>query len=122
LPVPTLLAKYRDVGALQELTNRQRTSPRGGIPKAEAALRYAHILAAHNTPDLRQAEQLLIEETRWALADAALAGVPGDGVDGVRRGYLWMLIGDDEVIKPDRMVLRWLARQGMHVGATGLAT
>jgi hypothetical protein len=35
----------------------------------------------------------------------------------VRRGYLWMLVGDDEAIKPDRMVLRWLTRQGQQVDA-----
>jgi hypothetical protein len=30
---------------------------------------------------------------------------------------LWMLCGSDDVIKPDRMVLRWLARQGEHADA-----
>ena len=117
LPLPTLLAQYPDASALQELTNRQRTSPRGGIPKADAALRYARILADHDVLDLGQAEQLLVEETRWPLVDTALAAVPGDGADGVRRGYLWMLVGSNEVIKPDRMVLRWLARQGLQVHA-----
>ncbi|AWI30117.1 hypothetical protein DDW44_16070 [Streptomyces tirandamycinicus] len=36
-----------------------------------------------------------------------LAGVAGHG-SGARLAYLWMLLGDDSRIKPDRMVLRWL--------------
>jgi hypothetical protein len=117
LPLPLLLERYPDTAVLQALTNSQRTSPRGGIPKADAALRFARILVNHDVLDLRKAERLLAAETRYGLVDADLAVVPGDGFGGVRRGYLWMLIGDDELIKPERMVLRWLARQGHQVDA-----
>jgi hypothetical protein len=115
LPLPVLLAEYPDDASLQELTNRQRTSPRGGIPKTEAALCYARILVSCHMPDLKHARQLLHTDTRWARVDAALATVAGDGTDGVRRGYFWMLIGDDDIVKPDRMVLRWLDRHGYRV-------
>ena len=43
-----------------------------------------------------------------AAVTEALRAVPGNGGSDVRLGYLWMLLGDDEVIKPDRMVLGWL--------------
>ena len=118
LPLPELLAQYPTASVLQALTNGQRTSPRGGIPKADAALRYARIFIDHDVPDLTKAEHLLADETRCGQLDADLAIVPGEGMDGVRRGYLWMLIGNDELIKPDRMVLGWLARQGHQVDAT----
>jgi hypothetical protein len=117
LPLLTLLAQYPNGSALQPLTNRQRTSTRSGILKADAALRYARILADHGVLNLKQAEQLLVDNTAWALADTALTAVPGDGAYGVRRGYLWMLVGNDEIIKPDRMVLKWLARKGLRVDA-----
>lgn len=117
LPLPRLLERYVEASALQQITNRQRTSSRGGIPKTEAALRYARILVNHHVADLGQAEQVLLEETQLAQLDAALTAVPGDGAHGVRRGYLWMLCGNDDVIKPDRMVLRWLARHGEQVDA-----
>lgn len=48
--------------------------------------------------------------------------VPGEGGFGVRRGYLWMLVGDEDTIKPDRMVLRWLARNGVDVDAATART
>ena len=117
LPLPELLRQYPDTSVLQALTNSQRTSPRAGIPKADAALRFARILVDHDVLELHKAEQLLTAQTRCELVDADLAIVPGDGIDGIRRGYLWMLIGNDELIKPDRMVLRWLARQGQQVDA-----
>lgn len=53
---------------------------------------------------------MMTDQTRWEAIDRALATVPGDGQDGIRRAYLWMLSGSDDLIKPDRMVLRWLAR------------
>jgi hypothetical protein len=118
LPLPALLEEYPDPGPLQHVTNLQRTSPRGGILKADAALRYARALADHGVVNLEHAQQLLTEEANWLLVDTALAAIPGDGHDGVRRGYLWMLVGDNDLIKPDRMVLRWLARQGLRANAT----
>lgn len=118
LPLPTLLREYPDVGSLQFVTNLQRTSPRNGISKADATLRHARTLADHDVLNLEHAQQLLTEETNWLLVDTALAAIPGDGADGVRRGYLWMLVGDDDLIKPDRMILRWLAREGLRANAT----
>lgn len=53
------------------------------------------------------------------LIDHALRKVPGEGAAGVRRGYRWMLVGDQQRVKPDRMVLRWLARIGFHVDVDG---
>ncbi|MGY1915865.1 hypothetical protein [Blastococcus sp. SYSU DS0973] len=40
--------------------------------------------------------------------------VRGEGRYGIRRGYCRMLCGDDGRIKPDRMVLRWLAPHGVR--------
>ena len=44
---------------------------------------------------------------RFAAVNADLRAIPGEGAHAVRRDYLWMLIGQDDLIKPDRMVLRW---------------
>ncbi|GAB3849170.1 hypothetical protein GCM10029963_33160 [Micromonospora andamanensis] len=49
-------------------------------------------------------------ESTWKASDQAVAQVPGDGSYGNRRGYLWMLCGNDGLIKPDRLVLRRLSR------------
>ena len=117
LPLPVLLARYPDVGALTARTNEQRTSTRNGIRKADAVLRYARILVEHQIIDLSAAGALLAgPDERFSVVDTALAAVPGDGQHGVRRGYLWMLCGSDQLVKPDRMVLRWIARHCPGVG------
>ena len=117
LPLPGLLAQYPDVGALTARTNGQRTSTRSGIRKADAVLRYARILVEHRITDLAAAGALLAgPDERFSAVDQALAAVPGDGQHGVRRGYLWMLCGSDHLVKPDRMVLRWIARHRPGVG------
>ena len=115
LPLEALLDRYPSTQHLCEVTNRQRTSPRGGILKAEATLRYATILLDHGATDLTQTRALL-DDALWAAdLDAALVTVSGEGSYGVRRRYLWMLCGRDDVVKPDRMVLRWLKEKGLNL-------
>lgn len=112
-PVPVTLLTELSVEELTVLTNRQRTSTRGGILKADAVLRYARIFTDHGVTTMRDAIELFNDAPRFDAIDSALRQVPGEGGDGVRRGYLWMIIGKDDLIKPDRMVLRWLDYQGV---------
>lgn len=113
VPLDAFLDCYTSVEALVETTkNRQNTSTRGGIRKADAVLRYAEVLREHGLLTLDDARRLLTDTVRLDAAESALRKVPGEGGAGVRRGYLWMLIGHQDTVKPDRMVLRWLARHG----------
>ena len=89
------------------LRNRQRTSSRGGVLKAEAALRYAAILERHGVHRLGDVPALLADDWRLGV-EGDLGRVPGHGAHAIRTGYLWMLAGSDTAIKPDRMVLGWL--------------
>ncbi|SUE28950.1 Uncharacterised protein [Nocardia farcinica] len=107
IPLPTLLSRFPDEQALRAVTTSNRTSTRGGIYKADAALRYARILTGHGIDTLTHAQQLLGDPDRLAAVEHGLHGVPGDGAHAVRRNYLWMLVGADDLIKPDRMILRW---------------
>jgi hypothetical protein len=91
------------------ISNRQRTSTWGGILKAEAALSYAMFLVKHDVQTIGDATELRGEHERLDRAEADLAAVRGHG-GGARLAYLWMLAGDDQRVKPDRMVLRWIAR------------
>lgn len=118
IPLDDFTACFREIEELAALTNRQRTSPRGGILKADAALQYAAVLAGSGVQTRQDGLELMHDDPRFAEVDARLSRVPGDGADGVRRGYLWMLLGDDSGIKPDRMVLRWLAFHGANVKAS----
>lgn len=91
------------------LGNRQLTSTRSGIRKAEAVQRYARILVEHDVETLADVGALLADPERTKTVERALAKVPGHG-SGVRVSYLWMLAGDDSHVKADRMVVRWLSR------------
>lgn len=104
---------------LTELTNLQRTSTRGGILKADAVLRHCRFFREHGVETLEQAIDLMADDERFAKLNDELRSIPGDGGYGVRRGYLWMLIGNDDLIKPDRMVLRWLEKHDVKTDPDG---
>ncbi|WP_308161609.1 hypothetical protein [Mycolicibacterium goodii] len=120
-PDPLPLAELAGVSVeeLVSLTNRQNTSTRSGIRKADAALRHIHAFRVHGVGDLSDAIVLFGDEERFAAVNADLRKIPGDGAHAVRRDYLWMLIGQDDLIKPDRMVLRWFRHHGVIVDPVG---
>ncbi|MFJ8026324.1 hypothetical protein [Streptomyces sp. NPDC096311] len=90
------------------LQNRQRTRANRDAPlKVVAARQYAELLVSHGIATLADANALLADFEQLKTVERDLAGVAGHG-SGARLGYLWMLLGDDSRIKPDRMVLRWL--------------
>ncbi|MFF9621426.1 hypothetical protein [Streptomyces griseosporeus] len=90
------------------LQNRQRTRANRDAPlKVEAARQYAEILVSHGIATLADANALLADLDKLNTVERDLAGIAGHG-SGARLAYLWMLLGDDSRIKPDRMVLRWL--------------
>jgi hypothetical protein len=95
--------------AAEVIANRARTSTRGGVLKADAALSYAEILTKHGVQTIGDVAALLGDDAHLGRVEADLATVAGHG-SGARRAYLWMLAGDDRHVKPDRMVLRWIAR------------
>jgi hypothetical protein len=83
--------------------NRQRTSSRSGILKAEAVLLYCRTLikaGINDFPDL--------DVERREHAEAIILGLPGQS-SGIAFDYFMMLAGDDNLIKPDRMVQRYVA-------------
>ncbi len=112
-----LIADIHAVGvagfAAGVVRHRGRTSTRNGILKADAALQYAETLLAHDVRALADVSMLLTDPARLDAVEEELRAVPGNGAADVRLGYLWMLAGDDEHVKPDRMVLRWLTH---HLG------
>lgn len=106
----------RDLGpkrfARDVLGHEGRTSPHGtSILKAEAAIRCAEILAAADVHVLGDVAALAHDSDRLAAVEDELRTVPGNGTNDVRLGYLWMNTGQDHLVKPDRMVLRWLTEQ-----------
>jgi len=118
---PLPLSGLNDLTAdsLTNLMNRQRTSTRSGILKAEAVLQHVAVFRDHNVETMQKALALLLEPERFDKIDEALRRIPGEGSYGIRRNYLWMTIGQDDLIKPDRMVLRWLERHDFKTDPAG---
>lgn len=118
-PLPLTRLAGLTVDELIPLTNRQNTSTRGGIRKADAVLRHIEAFHAHGVSNLADAIELFGDEARFAAVNSDLRKIPGEGAHAVRRDYLWMLIGQDDLIKPDRMVLRWFKHHGVIVDPPG---
>jgi hypothetical protein len=87
------------------LRNRSRTSTRGGILKAAASLQFAEVLRDHGV----QVLQDLHRRSEDAILENDLRAVHGQG-SGISVRYFFMLAGADHLIKPDRMILRFLSR------------
>ena len=66
-PLSAFVADAADADrfAREVLSNRQRTSPRGGVLKAEAARRHAQILVDAGVERYRDVEALFDDELRW---------------------------------------------------------
>lgn len=84
--------------------NRQRTSSRSGILKAEAVKRFAEVLQDSGIDDFGD-----MTETNLKSAEKQVLEIPGQG-SGISFDYFRMLAGNENLIKPDRMVQRFIAK------------
>lgn len=106
-PLSALIEKISELGtdrfAREVFQNRQRTSTRNGILKSEAVLRFATVLHNHGISLLQDVESRVTD----AALDADLRKIPGQK-SGISTSYFFMLAGSENLIKPDRRVLRFL--------------
>lgn len=82
--------------------NRQRTSSKNGILKAEAVLRCAKVFQKYqieNLTDFREKMTPVIEKEYLSVKGQA---------SGISLKYLNMLCGDEDSLKPDRHIIRFL--------------
>lgn len=111
-PAYTISDFLRSVGALQGIDlskrffggNRQRTSSRSGILKADAVVAFAGALqdcGVENFDDLSDAN-------RTADARASVRAIPGQR-SGISFNYFLMLAGHEDKVKADRMICRFVA-------------
>jgi hypothetical protein len=90
--------------ATQVLENRQRTSSKSGILKAEAVRRFASALQTAGIERFADCA----DEKKLALAEAHAKDIPGHS-SGISFDYFRILIGQPTV-KADRMICRFVAR------------
>lgn len=104
--VPDLISIFLEIGtdgmADRVFQNRQRTSSRSGILKSEAVLLFCQALTDAGISHFTD-----FDYERRAYAEAIILGLPGQS-SGIAFDYFMMLSGDDNLIKPDRMVQRYV--------------
>jgi hypothetical protein len=83
--------------------NRQRTSTRNGILKADAVYRVSKLLHYFQVEYLQDVQKILADP----LFEAAYKAIPGQ-TSGISLRYFYMLVGSEDFIKPDRMIARFL--------------
>lgn len=89
--------------AVKVFNNRQRTSTRNGILKAEAVRLFAEVLAIQRV-DYFQDVPRIIGDVQF---EHAITQIPGQK-SGLSTRYFYMLAGSDDFVKPDRMIRRFL--------------
>lgn len=94
-----------DVYVSEVFGNRQRTSPTNGILKAEAVCRFCKVLQKYGINYLQDVKRLYGNEA----FEADIKAIPGQK-SGISLVYFYMLAGDDQWVKPDRMIVRFLEK------------
>lgn len=107
--ISELCAHFEDIGIVQMeegiFRNRQRTSTRNGIPKADAVWRFARALRSKGIECLQDVSSSL----PTGELEKEIRAIPGQ-LSGISLQYFWMLAGSEDLIKPDRMIMRFLER------------
>jgi hypothetical protein len=102
-----LLSGYGDYNqvASKVFDNHQRTSTRNGILKAEAVHRFAQVLLKHHV-EYFQDIRTVVSSDRF---ESEICSIPGQTY-GTSLTYFFMLSGEENMVKPDRMIRRFLRR------------
>ena len=102
-----LLSRYSDYGqiATELFDNRQRTSTRNGILKAEAVHKFARVLLRHHVNYFQDIPAVIRSEQ----FESDICSIPGQTY-GTSLTYFFMLSGEENMVKQDRMILRFLWR------------
>lgn len=108
LTVNDLLKAYEHYGvdgmANDILENRQRTSTKNGILKADALQRFCQVLANFGVNQFDDVDKV-IANTEF---EKAIKNIPGQR-SGISLVYFYILAGAKDYIKPDRMIQRRLS-------------
>lgn len=83
--------------------NNQRTSTTNGFTKAQAVLEFCRVLNSYNVEYFQDLQNIVNNPD----FDEEIKKIPGQK-SGISLSYFFMLAGDDQLIKPDRMIIRFL--------------
>lgn len=83
--------------------NKQRTSSRSGILKTEAVYQFASVLLRNKVNTFDDVKHLYLNTKK---IEKDIKKIPGQK-SGISYDYFLMLVGNDDLIKPDRMITRY---------------
>jgi len=83
--------------------NRQRTSVKNGILKADAVIRFLSVLKDFGVEYYQDISKIASNNS----FEFCIKNIPGQA-SGISLKYYLMLGGNDKLIKPDRMIIRFL--------------
>lgn len=86
--------------------NRQRTSPRNGILKAEAVQRFSRVLANFSVNYFSDLAHIIPDPG----FESAIKDIPGQR-SGLTLNYFFMLAGFDDLVKPDRWIMDFVTER-----------
>jgi hypothetical protein len=100
-----------ELSILEDLTekifqNKQRTSTRNGILKSDAVIRFLKILIKYKVESFKDIDKIITDEE----FENEIREIPGQK-SGISLKYFFMLAGSDDLIKPDRMIIRFLEHE-----------
>jgi hypothetical protein len=95
---------YRQIAA-EVFDNRQRTSTKNGILKAEAVHSFARVLLHYHVNYFQDIPKVISS----AQFESDIRNIPGQTYRTSLK-YFFMLAGEENMVKPDRMILRFIWR------------
>lgn len=107
MSITEFIKKYDECG-LELMTNevyrnRQKTSPKNGILKSDAVLRFSQVLQQFGVEYLRDVEKII----GLSEFEEKIKNIPGQK-SGISLRYFYMLAGSEDFVKPDRMMERFI--------------
>lgn len=99
------LYKVYGLGAMTDdyFKNKNRTSSKNGILKSEAVEKFCAVLKHHKVNYFQDLHSVIGNDK----FEQDIKKIPGQK-KGISLSYFYMLAGDDNFIKPDRMILRFV--------------
>ena len=99
-----LIKDWTSEEAAKELyKNSQRTSTSNGILKATAVRQFLEVLADHKVETFEDIKKVF----GTSIFEADIKSIRGQST-GISLKYFYMLAGNSDMIKPDRMIMRFL--------------
>lgn len=109
-----------DTLAQDILMNKQRTSTRNGILKAQAWIDFLKILKTFQIEKYQHVQEVFSDNVKLEQLEKHIKGITGQG-SGISFKYFLMLGGITSLFKPDRMVVRFVEEAlGREINLTEL--